>query len=345
MVRFALLVASVLGFALMAALGNMIIPLRHALRPAEPRQEQAAQRQEPAEERAEEPQDAARPVPPSLGGLCLMLAALAAAGIGWTAACVAEQELLVSQLTTRLMVIMGGALAFGVVGAADDILRARHRSPLGLRRLPRLALEAVVSVAFLLLLYANGWLATGFTVPGTGYMELGTAAAPLWCVGLVALAECARVSDGADGTVCGTAFVAMLGLMCALTLLGWFELAVFPAALAGALMAFLLWNFPPAKFGPGAAGSLFVAGAVACVSLGIGWPELGLPLCLPFWLEGGMVGLQVVYSRLTHGRQLFCTAPLHRWLEKRGVGAVAVFYIFCALAALGVCLCYYTVAA
>lgn len=64
-------------------------------------------------------------------------------------------------------------------------------------------------------------------------------------------------ADGADGTVCGAAFAAMLGLMMLETQLGWFPLAVFPAALAGALMAFLLWDFPPAKLHP--------AGAAACM--------------------------------------------------------------------------------
>ena len=51
--------------------------------------------------------------------------------------------------------------------------------------------------------------------------------------------------------MCGTAFAAMLGLMMLETRLGWFPLAVLPAALAGALLAFLLWNFPPAKAGGG----------------------------------------------------------------------------------------------
>ena len=72
-----------------------------------------------------------------------------------------------------------------------------------------------------------------------------------------------------DGTVCGCAFIAMLGLMTAMTLLGWFPLGVLPAALAGALMAFLLWNFYPAKLRPGAVGCQFLAGALGCVPLSL----------------------------------------------------------------------------
>ena len=154
-----------------------------------------------------------------------------------------------------------------------------------------------------------------------------------------ALAECARIADGMAGIVCGTSFAAMLGLMGVMTLLGWFPLGVLPAALAGSLMAFLLWNFPPAKLRLGSVGSLFLAGMLGCVPLCIGWPDLALPLALPFWLEGGMVALQILVCKASRGRrQLFRSAPLHRWLELRGQSAEQIFYTFCVIAMLGVAL-------
>ena len=159
----------------------------------------------------------------------------------------------------------------------------------------------------------------------------------LWAALMVALAETARAADGADGTVCGAAFVAMLGLMVLETQLGRFPLAVFPAALAGALMAFLLWDFPPAKLHPGRCGCLFLAGAVGCIPLSIGYAELSVPLALPFWAEGGMVAVQIFSYRLT-GHALFRTAPLHHWLEKRGLSAVNIFYTLCALGVCGLAL-------
>ena len=191
----------------------------------------------------------------------------------------------------------------------------------------------------LVLLGAKGCLAAGITLPGVGYVDLGIAAPLLWEGLLVALAECARIADGMDGIVCGTSFAAMLGLMGVMTLLGWFPLGVLPAALAGSLMAFLLWNFPPAKLRLGSVGSLFLAGMLGCVPLCIGWPDLTLPLALPFWLEGGMVALQILVCKASRGRrQLFRSAPLHRWLELRGQSAEQIFYTFCVIAMLGVAL-------
>ena len=249
-------------------------------------------------------------------------------GVGWTAACVAEPALLGDEglWTTRLLIALFGALAFGAVGLADDLARLRRHAPLGLRRPVRLGLEAAAAAAVQVLLAANHCLATGLVLPGLGYCELGVLAPIVWGMLLVGLAESARVADGADGVVCGSAFLGMLGLMGAMTILGWFPLGVLPAALAGALMALLLWNFPPAKLLPGSVGSLFLAGALGCVPLSIGWPGLSVPLGLPYWLEGGMVALQILVYQASKGRkQLFGTAPLHRWLEKRGRAPISIF--------------------
>lgn len=319
MIRFALIVASVLGFALTAALGNLMVPMLRELErgPAEPEKQQNV---------------------PTMGGLCLMVGTLAAVGVGWVAACIAQPQLLGGQdrMMSRLLIGLFGSLAFGGIGLADDLARLRSRSPLGLRRAPRLALEAAAAATVLGLLALNGCLPTGFLLPGGSYVQC-PAAPVLAGLLLVALAECGRIADGADGTVCGAAFVSMLGLMLLETQLSWFPLAVLPAALAGALMAFLLWNFPPAKLRPGKCGCLFLAGAVGCIPLSIGYGELSVPLALPFWTEGGMVLLQILSYRIA-GKALFRTAPLHRWLEQRGTGAVNLFYSMCILSVCGLLL-------
>ena len=308
MIRFALIAASTLGFFLTAALGNLMVPLLRAFqgRWDEPKARQApSPKQEAPDAEPERP-----PQAPTMGGLSLMVGVLAAVGVGWTAACVAQPELL----------------------GAESLFSVRLRNT-------RLGLEAAAGAVVLVLLGAKGCLAAGITLPGVGYVDLGIAAPLLWEGLLVALAECARIADGMDGIVCGTSFAAMLGLMGVMTLLGWFPLGVLPAALAGSLMAFLLWNFPPAKLRLGSVGSLFLAGMLGYVPLCIGWPDLTLPLALPFWLEGGMVALQILVCKVSRGRrQLFRSAPLHRWLELRGQSAEQIFYTFCVIAMLGVAL-------
>ena len=233
MERFALAAAVVLGFALTAALCSLFVPLRRVL-------ERREQNQQPAQ--SEQP----RPAPlraPLWGGLCAAAGTVAAVGVGWLAACVGQPELLGSEgrLMTRLLTALAGSLAFGAVGLAEDLARMRSPAALGLRRDVRL---------------------------GAGYVLLGSAVPFLWAVLMVALAECARIAERDEGTVCGAAFVAMLALMMAEAGLGVPGLAVLPAALAGALVALLLWAFPPARLGVGCCGSLLAAGAIGCIPLG-----------------------------------------------------------------------------
>lgn len=84
MIRFALIVASTLGFLLTAAMGNLMVPLLRSLqnrnRPAQTQQAPGPDRPENADPELERPAQ-----PPTMGGLCLMVGVLAAVGVGWTA--------------------------------------------------------------------------------------------------------------------------------------------------------------------------------------------------------------------------------------------------------------------
>ncbi len=331
MIRFALIVASVLGFALTTAVGNLLVPLLRALVTPEKETGAGAKRDSPESERQQEP-----PEPrglPTMGGLCFIIGTLAAVGVGWVVVCLVQPELLGGGLTGRLMLGLGAGFLFGAAGLADDLARLRPRQVLGLRTGPRLALEGAAALVTVAALYLNGAMPTGLTLPGVGYLELGGAAAPLWAVMLMALSESARMSGPADGAAAGAAFVAMLGLMGAETILGFFPLAVLPAALAGALMAFLLWNFYPARLLPGSVGSMFLAGAVGGIPLSIGRADIALALALPFWVEG-LAGLLQALWRRVRRRPLFREGSFDAWLCRRG-GPVTVFYVFCALALAG----------
>ena len=129
MIRFALIAASTLGFFLTAALGNLMVPLLRAFqgRWDEPKARQApSPKQEAPDAEPERP-----PQAPTMGGLCLMVGVLAAVGVGWTAACVAQPELLGAEslFSVRLLTALLGALLFGGVGLLEDLARIRrHRA-------------------------------------------------------------------------------------------------------------------------------------------------------------------------------------------------------------------------
>jgi len=145
---------------------------------------------------------------------------------------------------------------------------------------------------------------------------------------MVALAECARIAERDEGTVCGAAFVAMLALMMAEAGLGVPGLAVLPAALAGALVALGLWAFPPARLGVGCCGSLLAAGAIGCIPLSLDMTSLTVPLALPFWAAGGLLAAQLLGAKRT-GKPLRC------WVKKHKMSPETVFLCSFALSAVG----------
>ncbi len=129
MIRFALIAASTLGFVLTAALGNLMVPLLRAF--------QRAMRPTPAGPGQEAPDGAGSARRPTMGGLCLMVGALAAVGVGWIAACAAQPELLGAEsLLTRPAAHRParGAALRGRGPAGTIWARCRSRSALGLRR-------------------------------------------------------------------------------------------------------------------------------------------------------------------------------------------------------------------
>ena len=193
---------------------------------------------------------------------------------------------------------------------------------------PVSTLEALAAAFVLLLLRAAGCLPRGLGVPGAGYVLLGSAVPFLWAVLMVTLAECARIAERDEGTVCGAAFVAMLALMMVEAGLGVSGLAVLPGALAGALVALGLWAFPPARLGAGCCGSLLAAGAIGCIPLSLDMTSLTVPLALPFWAAGGLLAAQLLCAKRT-GKPLRC------WVKKHKMSPETVFLCSFALSAVG----------
>ena len=100
--------------------------------------------------------------------------------------------------------------------------------------------------------------------------------------------------------------------------------------MAGAL-AFLLFNYHPARIFMGDTGSLFFgAMAIGCAILS-GRPLLLLLTGIVYYLEGFSVILQVLWFKLTRGKRLLRMAPLHHHLEKCGFSEEKIVFIMTLL--------------
>ena len=161
---------------------------------------------------------------------------------------------------------------------------------------------------------------------------------------IVGCVNAVNLTDGIDGLAASVTFVVMAFFTVAGVLWSTYGIqALFPAAMAGGLAAFFVYNHHPAKVFMGDTGSLFLGGAVAALAFVFDMPLVLIPVGIIYILETLSDIIQVGYFKLPHGKRFFKMAPLHHHLELSGwseAKLVAVFSLVtlagCVLAYLGV---------
>ena len=238
------------------------------------------------------------------------------------------------------------ALIFGIIGFVDDYRKVRQHQNEGLTAKQKFVLQLAAAVVFLCLMRYEGLLSNALYIPFANVTVTVN-----WIVYLVFAAfvivgcvNAVNLTDGIDGLACSVTFVVMVFFTVTGTL--WSaqdRQGLFPAALAGGLAAFFVYNHLPAKVFMGDTGSLFLGGAVAALAFAMDMPLILILVGIIYIAETMSDIIQVTYFKATHGKRFFKMAPLHHHLELSGwseAKLVAVFsgitLVFCALAFLGV---------
>jgi phospho-N-acetylmuramoyl-pentapeptide-transferase len=104
--------------------------------------------------------------------------------------------------------------------------------------------------------------------------------------------------------------------------------AIYAAAVGGGLIAFLMYNFNPAKIFMGDTGSLFLGGAVCALAFTLDMPLILLIVGFIYMIELLSVILQVSYFKLTHGKRIFKMSPIHHHFELCGWGEKKLCFVF-----------------
>ncbi|MFA8437589.1 phospho-N-acetylmuramoyl-pentapeptide-transferase [Pueribacillus sp. YX66] len=267
---------------------------------------------------------------PTMGGVVILLSGLAAASIAvyyrleWS-----------SEIVLLLVVTLG----FGLIGFIDDFIKVVLKRNLGLTSKQKLIGQLIVSLIFYFGLLRTGH-STNIVVPGTDLaIDLGLLYPFLIIFMLVGTSNAVNLTDGLDGLLAGTAAVAF-GTFAVLT---WnesqFEVAIFSAAIVGAVLGFLVFNAHPAKVFMGDTGSLALGGALASVAILAKMELLLMIIGGIFVIETLSVIIQVISFKLT-GKRVFKMTPIHHHYELSGWSewrVVVTFWIVGFLfAALGI---------
>ena len=274
---------------------------------------------------------------PIMGGLAFIA--------GTTAACiiVGFREIVNGELNHIYILLF--ALVYAAIGFLDDYQKLRYKRNLGLKASHKFLLHLVIAMLFVFLMHWRGSLTlslyipffnVSFTVPILLYYVFGAFIA----VGTV---NAVNITDGIDGLATGTtipvtAFFILIALLWKNS-----ELGIYAAALTGGLIAFLLFNFHPAKVFMGDTGAQFLGGSVCALAFACDMPLILVTLGIVYIIETLSDIIQVTYYKATHGKRVFKMAPLHHHFEMCGWSEYLLFAVFTGVSAIFAVISYFGV--
>ncbi len=225
---------------------------------------------------------------------------------------------------SQTWVPLGTLIVGALVGLIDDyreVSGSQQYRPGGLSLRKRLALVALVSGMCAWWFYTKLEVSS-VALPFMGNLELGIFFAPFFII--VALGVYAGgVIDGLDG-LAGGVFASIFAAYASIAFFqNQVDLAALCATIVGALLAFLWFNIPPARFYLSETGTMALTLTLTVVAfmtdtLGEGVGVMVLPIiAFPLVITVGSVLLQILYKRIFK-RKLFKVAPLHHHFEAIG---------------------------
>ncbi len=238
------------------------------------------------------------------------------------------------------LAVLFATVGFGLVGFLDDYIKIVMRRSLGLRAWQKMVLQLIIAGLFAYFYLEKLQYSPEILIPFTGGFAQGKyVQLPSWlyCIFLLFVVtgtvNGTNFTDGLDGLASSvTVLVAVFFTVVAIGTGS--DSSVVSAAVAGALMGFLLFNVYPASVFMGDTGSLALGGFVATMALILKVPLYILIVGAIYFVEVLSVMLQIGYFKLSHGKRLFKMAPIHHHFEQCGWSETKVVTVFSVITAL-----------
>lgn len=328
MKNYTAVIAALVGFAVTAALGYIVIPYLRKLKFGQTILEIGPNWHKDKQGT------------PTMGGVMMVAGVLIATSVAYGYSALSGGEFAV-ELTSAydITVLLAGvamALCMCAIGFFDDYIKVVKKRNLGLTAKQKTFLQLLVSAAYLVTLALAGMHTT--YIPFLGEVSIVSGAGLLfWPIALMFIygfTNAVNLTDGLDGLAATVTLVVCCGFMLASGFIGVFSINTLSAALAGACVGFVVWNSKPAKVFMGDTGSMFLGGMVIALSFGINRPVLLLLAGCIYLIEALSVMIQVFYYKHTKKR-LFKMAPLHHHFEMCGWSEQKVVLVFSFITFIG----------
>ena len=258
---------------------------------------------------------------PTMGGLAFIFAA------------VISSAFFIQELDRTLIITYVIGISYMIVGLLDDFLKKKHRENLGLRAWQKFLFQVAIALFSGIYCYRSGLM--NWNVPfadrcwGIGWFVI-----PMSAFIFVAIVNAVNLTDGLDGLAAGVGvpFFLSFGVLTIMQSHG--NLGTVSFALVGALMAYLLFNVPPASVFMGDTGSLALGGFAGAIAI-FSENALYLPIiggCFVFSVISVVV--QVIYYKATGGKRIFLMAPAHHHFQKKGYSESRISFVYFSITAL-----------
>ncbi len=188
---------------------------------------------------------------PRLGGVAVFIGLLVSF-YGGVLLQTLENPARIPHLAAALMV---SSVILFLIGLFDD-----------LKGVPPIAKLVGQTLAALVVCYAGFRIET-ILLPPAYQIDLGVFSIPVTVIWLVGLSNAFNLVDGMDGLAGGVGVIALMATTAAASILGNGGVPWYTLSLAGALLGFLRFNFPPARIFLGDSGTLVVGFLLAVLTV------------------------------------------------------------------------------
>ena len=183
---------------------------------------------------------------PRLGGLAMFLGFILSV-------------LLFADITTPVRGILLGSVLIVIIGVIDDIVSVKS------------GVKLIVQIAAAVVAILHGIVIDVLSNPNLFsehlFLQLGWLAIPITIIWIVGITNSVNLIDGLDGLSVGVSAIASVTMLVIALLVSESNVAVILAALVGACLGFIPYNFNPAKIFAGDTGALLLGYVLATVSI------------------------------------------------------------------------------
>ncbi|MGM9668710.1 MAG: MraY family glycosyltransferase [Faecousia sp.] len=167
--------------------------------------------------------------------------------------------LLFTKIDRQMQGILLGSIVLLVLGVFDDSLR--------LKATPKLIVQLLAAGIAVYHGCTIRYVTNPFSCLDGSYFDLGILSVPVSVIWIVALTNAVNFIDGLDGLAVGVSAISALSMLVISILVADAGVAVTLAALLGACLGFIPYNFNPAKIFMGDTGSTFLGFILATLSI------------------------------------------------------------------------------